>query len=397
LEEWNQEVLSNVETIEERKDRIMKKAFALRDARETARQSYVEKAYKMQWRDSNDDSRTLNSNEMMKFMAKERLKQAEDNIARRAQEGSDNETFLAEWQKQLDAIAAKDTAKLERRHMANMDQATGLKKQMEYNERQRQLNYEMRQNDDEDEINECRKAIQTEADKRMRLKEEAHARGREVQKFNSTYKDIANEKATVAANQDRILLDYALEQEREQIQAEEDKKKAGAEAAKQYRKYLELLMIKEAEDTSFVDEMNQREFEKVQKARDDALQAREDARNHLMSLVKQGRKEQIIAKNAKEREQIEADRVYASKFADDIAEGKKIDAAAVASRRLKAMQNNEMLMSQIDQRERQAELAKQETYLEEKRMKHIERKHMANLTTQQGSVRLDYRKRNPLL
>ena len=41
-----------------------------------------------------------------------------------------------------------------------------------------------------------------------------------------------------------------------------------------YRKYLEELMVKEAEDTSFVDEANQREFEKVQKARDDALQAK---------------------------------------------------------------------------------------------------------------------------
>ena len=41
------------------------------------------------------------------------------------------------------------------------------------------------------------------------------------------------EKARVAAEQDRILLDYALEKERLQIKAEDDKRKAGAEAAKQ--------------------------------------------------------------------------------------------------------------------------------------------------------------------
>ena len=74
-----------------------------------------------------------------------------------------------------------------------------------------------------------------------------------------------------------------------------------------------------------------------------------------------------------------------------------MDAAAANSRREKAMMNNEMLMEQINEREMQAKLARQEMYLEEKRMKHIERKHQNNLTSQKGSVRLDYRKRNPLL
>jgi uncharacterized membrane protein YqiK len=74
-----------------------------------------------------------------------------------------------------------------------------------------------------------------------------------------------------------------------------------------------------------------------------------------------------------------------------------MDAAAANARREKAMNNNVMLMKQIGEREMQAKLAKQEIYLEEKRMKHIERKHQANLANQQGSVRLDYRKRNPLL
>ena len=394
LEEWKQEVLNNVETIEERKDRIMKKAYALRDAREHERHSYVEKAYQRQWRDANDDSRTLNSNELTKFMAAERNKQMEDNIKKAKDEGSANDDFLKEWQRQLDAIAAKDQAKIDRRHQANMDQAKGLKEQMQYNESQRQMRYEMGQKADEDEIAECQASIDAEAEKMRKLKADAYRQGKEVQKFNATYKDIALDKQREAAEQDRILLNYALENERLQIKAEDDKRKAGAEAARQYRKYLEQLMIKEAEDTSFVDEANQREAEKVQKARDDALQAREDAREHLMQLVKAGRKEQIKAKILKEKEQIEADRLYASKFAGDIAEGKAMDAAAARMRREKAMANSSLLNEQIAERERQEKLRKQEIYLEEKRMKHVERKHHQHLADQKGSVRLDYRKRN---
>ena len=263
LEEWKQEVLSNVETIQERKDRIMKKAYALKNARDTARQSYVEKAYERQWRDANDDSRTLNSNELTKFMAAERAAQMQDNIRKKQQEGSDNDDFLKEWQKQLDAIAAKDTAKQEKRHRANMAQAEGLRQQMDFNEKQRQERYELTQKADEVEIQECRDAINAESEKLRKIREDAYKRGKEVQKFNATYKDVAKEKARVAAEQDRILLDYALEKERLQIKAEDDKRKAGAEAARKYRKYLEELMVKEAEDTSFVDEANQR-IEKVQ-------------------------------------------------------------------------------------------------------------------------------------
>jgi hypothetical protein len=59
---------------------------------------------------------------------------------------------------------------------------------------------------------------------------------------------------------------------------EEMKKNADREAALQYRKYLEELMVKEAEDTAFVDEVRKREEERVWKARDDALNAREEAR-----------------------------------------------------------------------------------------------------------------------
>ena len=394
LEEWKQEVLNNVETIEERKDRIMKKAYALKNARDKARQSYVEEAYERQWRDANDDSRTLNSNELAKFMATERAAQMQDNIRKKAQEGSDNENFLKEWQKQLDAIAAKDTAKQEKRHNANMAQASGLLEQMEFNEKQRQERYDLTQREDEKEIQECRDAINAEQEKLRKIREEAYQRGKAVQVFNATYKDIAKEKERVAADQDKILLDYALENERLQIKAENDKRKAGAEAAKQYRKYLEALMVKEAEDTSFVDEANQREFEKVQKARDDALQAREDARAHLMELVKAGRKEQIIYKQQKEKEEKEADVLYASKFAGEIAAGKAMDAAAVTARRAKAQMNSELLNEQIAERERQEKLRRQEIYLEEKRMKHVERKHHQHLATQKGSVRLDYRKRS---
>jgi hypothetical protein len=393
LEDWKQEVLSKVETIDERKARIMKQAHALRDDREQKRNQYVQSMYKQQWRDGNDESRSLNSESMTKFMGEQRKLQMKEKIVRNAQAGEDENDFLKEWQRQLDVIGAKDKAKLDRAHNANMSTAKGLKDQIQYNENQKQMMYEMTQTGDEAEIRTIKQAIADEKAKQRQKQIDAHESGKAVIEFNATYKEIDEEKARVQVEQDAILLDYALEKERSEIAAEEEKRRAGADAAKQYTKYLQMMMIKEAEDSSLVDEMNIREFEKVQKARDDALQAREDARNHLMKLVKEGRKEQIAYKQKHDIEELEADRIYASKFAGDIAEGTRTDKLAVTMRRTKAEQNNVKLMAQIDARDNAAMLAKQDEYLEVKRMKHIETQHKARLNMQGGSVRLDYKRR----
>ena len=91
--------------------------------------------------------------------------------------------------------------------------------------------------------------------------------------------------------------------------------------AQKYRKYLEEQMVKEAEDTAFVDEINKREEEKVWKARDDALQARQDARDYLMKLVDEGRQVQIAAKREAVQKEKDFGAVFASKFMDDVREG----------------------------------------------------------------------------
>ena len=119
------------------------------------------------------------------------------------------------------------------------------------------------------------------------------ARGREIHEYNKQFKIISAEEARVQAEQDAILLNYALHKEREKEAEEKAKREGAREAARTYKKYLEEQMIKEAEDNSWIDEVRKREEERVWKARDDALQAREDARAYLMKAVDEGRQEQI--------------------------------------------------------------------------------------------------------
>jgi len=368
----------------------MLRATSLRDARESARSEYVQRAYDSQWRDQCDDARSLDSIAMTKYMNAERVAQMQNKLKMKQEAGASENDYLAEWKRQLEVIEAKDKAKRDFRHKNNLDTAEALMKQMAYNENQKQNQFEMNLLADQQEIDECNAAIQAEEDKQRRRAEDAHRRGREVLAFNSKYKYIAEEQAQKQRDQDAILLNYALRKEREQIEEEERKKQAGAEAAKQYRKYLEEMMIKEAEDTGFVDEINKREAEKVFKARDDALQARQDARDYLMKLVDAGRKEQIRHKHEQAIKEKEEGKVFASKFIVDVKEGIEKDAKAVLMRRQKAEDNNSLLQKQIAMRKMQEDLVKQETYLEEKRMKHIERQHQQRLSVQGGTVRLKF-------
>ncbi|RYH07575.1 hypothetical protein EON65_41635 [archaeon] len=208
--------------------------------------------------------------------------------------------------------------------------------------------------------------------------------------FNAENRKYREEESLVEREQDGVLLDYALRKEAEQIAAEEAKRSGQRQAALRYRKYLEEQMVKEAEDTAFVDEIRKREEEKVWKARDDALRARDDARNYLMKMVDEGRQEQIRYKDERERAEKEHDKIFARKFLDEADEAVRKERAEAERRRQIASHNNERLTQQISLRREQEMRLKQEEYLADKQMKHMERMHQQRLAEQAGSVRLAF-------
>ena len=68
IADWRIKIANLGETREDVQARIMKKAYALRDARESAREKFIKGCYDAQWRDACDDARSLDSKAMTKFM-----------------------------------------------------------------------------------------------------------------------------------------------------------------------------------------------------------------------------------------------------------------------------------------------------------------------------------------
>jgi hypothetical protein len=204
---------------------------------------------------------------------------------------------------------------------------------------------------------------------------------------NAKVRSILDEEARLRKAQDAALLRFALAKERAQIEKEEAQLAANRQAALGYKKYLEDQMKKDAEDTAVLDEMRRREEEKVWKARDDALKAREDARNYLMKLVDEGRQEQMRVKAQQLVDQKIIDVEWSRKFIKDAEEGVLREKQAAERRKQIAIENNMHLVDQINHRKEREEREKQNEYLENKHMERMERLHMQKLKEQGGVAR----------
>lgn len=214
-----------------------------------------------------------------------------------------------------------------------------------------------------------------ESEKMKKRQDEAHARGRDMNIHNQQYKILEAEEARIQRQHDKILLDYALIKEKELDQADNYKKQVIKASAIQYTRYLKEQSIKEAEDNTFIDDARKREEERVWKARDDALQIRQDSRDYLMRMVDDGRQEQIRSKNDSVLRAKQDDQLFATKFVADAKENIEKEKLDAIRRRNISLNNNDKLQDQIAYRREKEEIEKQEIYLADKRMKYIERTH----------------------
>lgn len=368
----------------------MERAYELRDTREKAKQEFVKKCYDDQWRDACDDARTLDSKAMDMYVGADRVAQVQAKL-RANQKLSDQENvWMGEYDKHSAKLEAAEKAKADYRAKAAKDLQEGLRRQMEDNNKRLDENISRTLREATEEINECQAAITAEEELQRKLKEDAFRAGREVLLFNDQYKSVRQDEEKLEKKQDAQLLAYALRKEKERIAEENLLKESQKQAAQQYRKYLEEMMIKDAFDNSGLDEVRKAEENRIWKARDDVLQAREDARKYLMKLVDEGRQDQISRKYQQLQQEKEDEKIYSRKFLVDAAEGVAKEKADALRRRQAGEDNNKVLMDQISRRRQQIELEKQEEYLANKHMERIERLHRQKLSVQAGNVRTNF-------
>lgn len=98
-----------------------------------------------------DDARTLDSKAMTLFMNQERLRQIEEKRQRKQNLSTQEDSFLAEWNRQLDELARRDAEKAEYRRRIDKETSEAIRNQIEANERMKEQYYRnLRQEEDEE-------------------------------------------------------------------------------------------------------------------------------------------------------------------------------------------------------------------------------------------------------
>ncbi len=106
--------------------RIMERAYALKDARDSEREKYVRECYNRQWRDACDDARSLDSAALTVHMSNERIAQIEDKKRRKIVLTIEEQAFVEAWKQQLQVLEEKDRSKTEARLAADRDMQRGV-------------------------------------------------------------------------------------------------------------------------------------------------------------------------------------------------------------------------------------------------------------------------------
>jgi cilia- and flagella-associated protein 53 len=333
---WEQEVLSNVETIEERKNRIREKATKLRDAREASRRKFVTDMLDQQWRDSCDDARTLDSKATLEWVASQRWEQVAQKEAREAAEAAEEAKYTAKIHERMRYLEAQEIARDEKRARMAERMKDDLNVQVDYNAARRMAMEEQVAAEDAAELAELRAVIAADEAKERARREEAHARGAQVREFNASRQHLRAEAAEAERQRDLTLLRYAMAKDKAGEAEEQRKRAAEAEATRQYTQYLHEQMVKEAEDAGRHDAVRLAAENRVWDARDAEYKARADARARLQAAVHAGRQEQIALRDQREA----AERAY-------FAEQSQFDRAAFAAAEEEELQKDRQRRQQL--------------------------------------------------
>ncbi|RHY34161.1 hypothetical protein DYB32_002480 [Aphanomyces invadans] len=387
LETWKQMCLHNVETPEERKQKMIARATELKTRREAARKNFVEEKRQQQYRESCDDNRTLESAFILSQVVQERRRLLEDEKA--------YEASMAElWALDKAKKDARDKADLDRIVANNHEVKTILDAQVSLFHARQAEEAAIKEQEDKDLLATWKVHEQIENELDMEIKRKAVARAMDVKKFNQTRSDLSEREARREREYDSQLLQLALRQEAEAEARERDLQEKFKRDQLEYQAMLRKQMATEAEDLSYLDAIRKKMEDEVWAKRDAEHRAEDEAREELLAQVLQSRRDQMERKEHQKVADAAADAAYMARMQQESDEALQKELAEQEKRRLDAKRNQVEVVAQHQQAKLQQEKLKQADFLEMKRMALTEKQHkqkLAQLASQQPV--LNYRRK----
>mmetsp|Transcript_78098 Transcript_78098/g.156286 ORF Transcript_78098/g.156286 Transcript_78098/m.156286 type:complete len:481 (+) Transcript_78098:47-1489(+) len=390
MNQWQKEFGELGESPHDRKMALQSRALALRDARESERRAFVDDMYKLQWQSSCDDGRLLDSKATIKQVMVDRDTQIQHKVHAASKLQAEEGMLMAEWKQRIDELETKENQKEAYRSAMEKEIKGMLDEQVTAHHGRKEALRARQAKDASEEMHEWRAAKDQEEDEEQEKAVLARQRGIETRTFNQSRVHLRAEAAQTVKSQDLVLLNFALDKERAKEAEEAAKRLEEKETTKRYQDYLELQMVKEAEDFAEVDAVRKKAEDQIFAKREQEQQDRLDARNALWRNTDRGRQEQIRFQYERAIKEAEDDNAMSSKNGGNQDELDAIETAKRAAHKQALGENQLGIRAQVSYKQRVGRREVQEKYLEAKIMSKVEVEHKARLSEMAGTVKVNF-------
>ena len=360
------ELKNSFETMDQRRERLVREAAKLQEDRERQRLETVERLREQQWIQSVDQIRTHRSKLISAKIAEDRLSQLREANLRLRREAEEETRFAKMADERRLKMLEREIEEAKDLKRRNEEMKRILRRQVV--EREAVLDREEEILIEEAKRLKARWKREAEADvARERARRDRAAQiERDVARFNQHKNAIDSKRDSEERALDAKLLKAALEKEAQAIQKEIELKKARRAEMIEYQQALKEQMIKEVEDNTYLEKLLKEESDKEWDKREARWNAEADARKRLLNEVDRSRRAQIEAKHQRKLDERDMDMAWARKAKEDMRKADEREKEESRKRRDVLRRNCEFLNAQIEDRKqrRQDEMEKELRKLE---------------------------------
>ncbi|KAE9047476.1 hypothetical protein PR003_g1095 [Phytophthora rubi] len=375
MEEWRDACLANVETPEDRKQKMIRRALELKERRERERQAVVEEKRMQQYRESCDDCRVEDSNRIQQLVLQDRDEQLEERRLIAEQEREIEIKMAQLWEEDRLKKEERDRRDVEMVLKRNEEMKNILDLQVDLVQKQKAEMEERKRRENHEQLSEWERLKQVEEDLEKKNREKEIMRALDVKKFNQERVEANRVSSERERLYDQRLLEQALALEADTQRRERELQDKFRQDQLDYQRMLKRQVETEAEDSSFLVKLRKDMENEVWAKRDAEHNAEEAARQELLRQVLISRTNQIETKRATKTQAREKDTAYMNQLKRDAEEALQRELREQDERREELKRTQSDLLRQQEEKSIAEEQKKQAEFLELKRMQLAEKQH----------------------
>ena len=353
--EFKKEIDNKIETPQQRRDRLEKKAKKMRAERIERREKFVAQQRLKQFREQCDELRLNHGKNLTMECDKIRKQQIKEKELEKEYKKTLDNQYLDIWKQELQKKIDRETRESEYKRNLNNETAKAIKQQMdELNEERIKLK-ELKQNEINERVKKLKEAEEKSKIDEIQKMKELQLKRNEIKKEYLEYQERRQNEQEYEKKLDRDFIERVLNEEKAEDEQKANKQKENKEDIQNYLLYLKQLREKERENEKLLEKLRQNELEKEWNKREMKWKREELARKQLLQNVVDGRKDQIAYHESIKEKDSKKDVHETQKLLKELEIYKKEEAEKTENRLKYNREIQQFLKKQIDQK-KQAEI-----------------------------------------